>query len=222
MIQNSHHMNQELSLVCNPIHDKLWVYQSRNHVPVTKQQTDVTTCIFVKPNGQLHMCLYPRDLNLAIKRDYYRTPVWTNHTWIGWSTLLLSWMVPYHIHVLSLNMSHPCWQLETYHGDDTVFLCLCLVCAHNNLPMNDRPHYLMAVMTWLQLQMMSSSIPRMMKNMTDASTSWLKWFMNTDLCLMVESVLSNSHPWASLNVSMTRMGHIPDPAKVSTVHNTLP
>ena len=37
----------------------------------------------MKPNGKLRLCLNPKDLNLAIKRDHYKTPTVEEitHSW---------------------------------------------------------------------------------------------------------------------------------------------
>ena len=76
-----------------------------------------------------------------------------------------------------------------------------------------------AVMAGLGLPMKLSSMARMMKNMTDASTSSWKCLINMALYSMLESVLSKQPSMTFLGCAYDKNGANPGTAKVSEVHN---
>ncbi|XP_019632633.1 PREDICTED: uncharacterized protein K02A2.6-like [Branchiostoma belcheri] len=56
--------------------DQLMEMQDRGIISAVTQPTDWVNSIIIKekPNGKLRICLDPRDLNNALKRDHYPTP----------------------------------------------------------------------------------------------------------------------------------------------------
>ena len=64
-------------LHCQPlIRTKLDEWEKEDIITPVEEPTDWVSSLAysMKPNGKLRLCLNPKDLNLAIKRDHYKTP----------------------------------------------------------------------------------------------------------------------------------------------------
>ena len=131
-------------------------------------------------------------------KGHYRTiiePKWWRKLHMNWleTPVPLSWMVPYPFLCIVLDYeSSLLTTLNTpwrqYHF--STFLWEWPV--HKTSSNARWTRYLTAVMVWLELEMMLSSMARMMKNITDASASWWKWVVDMALYSMVESVLQKT------------------------------
>ena len=58
------------------VQDKLNEWEQEEIITPVEEPTDWVSSLAysMKPNGKLRLCLNPKDLNLAIKRDHYKTP----------------------------------------------------------------------------------------------------------------------------------------------------
>ena len=90
-IQHSHWPLCAASSTCHQekIEKELdWMVKEGIIAPVTEPTEWVNSMTYpVKPNGDLHICLDPKDLNKAIMWQYYKPP--RNHTQTEWSNCLL-------------------------------------------------------------------------------------------------------------------------------------
>ena len=60
----------------NKVHEKLEQLMNEGVITPVTDATDWVSSIVVvqKPNGQIRLCLDPKDLNVAIRREYYPMP----------------------------------------------------------------------------------------------------------------------------------------------------
>ena len=58
------------------VREKLNEWEQEDIITPVEEPTDWVSSLAysIKPNGKLRLCLNPKDLNLAIKRDHYKTP----------------------------------------------------------------------------------------------------------------------------------------------------
>ena len=161
-----------------------------------------------KANGQLHTCLAPRDLNLTIKLEHYRTPVVekitpelagsTHFTKLNCTSSYLCIVPDYRSFLLTI-FNTPWWW---YH-----YVCLpCgLVCAQDILQciMDQILDHYDGVIGIADDVVVHGKDHKEHERYLHYLMEWLVYMV---LCSMVESVLSKNHMWTSLDMSTKVQG----------------